>query len=530
MTWWHRLLRRSQMEEQLEKELRFHLDQHTTDLIAQGHDPGEARRLARLNLGGPEQVKEQCRDARGTRWLEDFWQDFRYALRTLRQRPGFAAVALCTLALGSGATTVMFTVINGVLLKPLPYLQPGRLVTLEQQTEKGGSGDFNYLDFLDCKRESRSLAPMAAWRFSGGTVSDPGEAEYVTGRQISSEIFSVLGIPLLKGRAFLPEEDRPGGAHAIILSYALWQRRYAGNPGLVGMPIVFDGKPYSVAGIAPAGFRLYGEADVFTPIGQNTDRNMQNRFSQPIGVFARLRPGISLAEAKTEMTLIGHRLAEQYPESNKGRGFVAPRLRPNVGDVRSTLWLLLGAVSLVLLIACANVASLLLARAFSRQREFALRLALGAGRGRLVRQCLTESTVLALSGGLLGVLLAAIATRPFVVFWPGTLPRAEEVHLDWHVLMFALAASLLSGLLFGLAPVLRAPSREVEQTLRTGTRTIAGSSRRLHSGFVISEIALAVVLLVSAGMLGRTLLRLSSLDPGLNIHNVLVTRMAVSPG
>ncbi|MFP5261389.1 MAG: ADOP family duplicated permease [Blastocatellia bacterium] len=522
------------MEEQLEKELRFHLDQHTADLIAQGLDPDEARRQARLALGGLEQVKEQCRDARGTRWMEDLLQDFRYALRALRRNPGFAAVALLTLALGSGATTAMFTVINSVLLKPLPYPEPDRLVTLQEHTEKptqyGDLWSFAYPNFLDCKQEIRSLT-MAAWRYSGGTVSGPGESEYVEGRQVSSELFSVLGVTFVQGRAFLPEEDRPGAAPVIIISYGLWQRRYGGSPRAIGMPLVFEGKPFTVIGIAPPGLKLAGEADVFTLLGQNTEPRMRNRAVHPgINVWARLRPGATLVEAQSELALIGHHLAEQYPESNEGRGFLAQPLRPDVGDVRSMLWLLMGAVSLVLLIACVNVASLLLARAVSRERELAIRMALGAGRSRLVRQCLTESAVLGLSGGVLGVLLAAIGIQPFVEFWPGSLPRAEEVHLDWHVLLFALAVSLLSGLLFGLAPALRAPARGLEQTLRAGARSVAGSSRRLHGGFVISEIALAVVLLVSAGMLGRTLLHLSSLDPGVNTRNVLVTRMRLSPG
>jgi predicted permease len=530
MNWWHRLWRRGQMEEQLEKELRFHLDQHTADLIAQGHDPEEARRQARLAVGGPEQVKESCRDARGTRWLEDLWQDFRYALRTLRQKPGFAVVALCTLALGSGATTVMFTVINGVLLKPLSYPEPDRLVTLREHVEKYGDQWVAYLNFLDCKRESRSLA-MAAWRYGGGTVSEPGEAEYVDGREISAELFSVLGVALLRGRAFLPEEDRPGAAPVIVISQGLWQRRYGGSPAAIGMPLVFEGKPYTVVGIAPAGFQLSGDVDVFTPLGQNTERRMQNREARFLHVLARLRPGAIPVEAQTELALIGRHLAEQYPKSNAGRGLVAHSLRQElVGDVRSTLWLLLGAVSVVLLIASVNVASLLLARAVSRERELAMRVALGAGRGRLVRQCLTESVVLALCGGVLGVLLASIGIRPFVLFWPGSLPRAEEVRLDWHVLLFGVAASVLSGLLFGLAPALRAPVRNLEQALRAGARTGAGSSRRLHSGFVVAEIALAVVLLVAAGILGRTLLRLSSLDPGINIRNVLVARAALAPG
>jgi hypothetical protein len=256
MTWWQRLRRRGKLEEQLEKELRFHLDQHIADLIAQGHRPDEARRQARLALGGLEQVKEQCRDARGTRWLEDLWQDFRYALRALRQMPGFAAVALLTLGFGTGATTVMFTVINGVLLKPLPYLEPGRLVTLQEQTDWstqwGNIWAFTYPNFLDCQRESRGL-DMAAWRYGGGTVSASGLAEYVEGYQISSEIFSVLGVPLLRGRAFLPEEDRPGAEPVAIISHGLWQRLYAGSPAAIGAPLVFDGTHHTVVGIHTPG-------------------------------------------------------------------------------------------------------------------------------------------------------------------------------------------------------------------------------------------------------------------------------------
>ena len=531
MTWWNRLLRRKQMEEQLEKELRFHLEQHTADLIARGHDPVEARRQARLALGGPEQVKEECRDARGTRWLEDLWQDLRYALRTLRQKPGFAAVALATLALGIGATTVMFTVINGVVLKPLPYREPDRLVNLQEKTDFstqwGNLWAFTYPNFIDCKSGSRSL-DFGAWRYGGGTVSGSGNAEYVDGREVSADLFPLLGVTPIQGRAFRSEEDRLGATPVAIISHALWQRLFGGNAAAIGMPLVFEGKSYAIVGVIPAGFRLGDEVDVFTLLGQDASPRVQNREAHGVQVWARLRPGATLAQAQAELTLVGRHLAEQYPKSNKGRTFIAEPLRPDVGDVRSTLWLLLGAVSLVLLIACVNVASLLLARAVSRERELAMRVALGAGRGRLVRQCLTESAVLGLSGGVLGILLAAAGIRPFVTYWPGSLPRVEEVHLDWHVLLFALATSLASGLLFGLAPALRTPVRELEQTLRAGARTL-GSSRRMHSGFVISEIALAVVLLVSAGMLGRMLVRLSSLNPGVNIQNVLPARTALSP-
>jgi predicted permease len=534
MNWWQRLWRRKQIEEHLEKELRFHLEQHTNELIAHGYSGSEARRLARLELGGPEQVKEQCRDARGTRWLEDLLQDMRYAVRMFTKNPGFAVVALLTLALGTGVTAVMFTVVNGVLLKPLPYHQPDRLVALQEKTETsnqfGNLWAFAYPNYIDCEKESQSLT-MAAWRYNGGIITGPAGAEYIDAIQMSSELFSVLGVMLPLGRGFRAEDDHLASAPVAVISYNLWQRRFGGNPAAIGSSVVFDGQSYAVIGVAPAGFRVNdNDADIFTPLGQDPSPALQMRDRHPgIAVIARLHPGVTLDQARTELALIGRRLAQQYPQSNNGRGFVADPLRPEVGDVGATLWLLLGAVSLVLLIACVNVASLLLARAVSRERELAMRVALGAGRGRLVRQCLTESALLALLGGGLGIFLAASGIGPFVALWPGSLPRAQEIHLDWRVTLFAIAISLVSGILVGLAPALRAPSRDLERSLRAGGRTIAGNSRRLHSAFVISEVALAVVLLVAAAMLGGTLVQLSSVNPGLQYHNVLITRMAMSP-
>jgi predicted permease len=530
MRWWQRLLQRRRVEDQLKKELSFHLQQHEAELIARGCDPGEARRRARLEFGNPDGVMEDCRDARGTRWLEDLAQDVRYAVRTLRQAPSFAAVALLTLALGVGASTVMFTVINGVLLRPLPYAEPDRLVSVQGQSANFGNFYLSYPDFLDCRRDNRSLQSLVGWVFQlGATLSEPGTPEFVDLRDISSGLFATLGVPLLKGREFLPEEDRAGAPPVVIISYGLWQRRLGGAERALGHSLVLDGKRYTIVGIAPPGFRLEGDdAGVFTPLGQNTARYLQIRRAHPVRVVGRLRPGVTPAAAHGEFALIGNRFAKQYPDTDGDGVIDLQQLRPEVGDVGATLWLLLGAVSLVLLIACANVASLLLARAISRERELAMRAALGAGRLRLVRQCLTESAVLGLGGGALGVVFAIVGIRPFVLFWPGSLPRAEEVQLDWRVLLFAVVVSLLCGLLFGLAPALRVPVRHLETTLRAGGRTgTHGSSRRLHGSFVVSEIALAVVLLVCAGMLGRTLLQLSSLDPGVNIHNVLTARMAL---
>lgn len=530
MSWWTRWFRRQRMEDQLEKELRFHLDQHASDLMARGLPPEEALRKARRALGGPEQVKEKCRDARGTRWLEDLAQDTRYALRIFRQKPGFAVVTAMILALGIGATTAMFAVVNSVLLRPLAFPEPERLVTIHGTMQQFGEfWGFSNPDFADLRREGRSFA-AAAWGFGGGTISAPGEPEYLDSRHISAGLLATLGVTPLYGRAFDSGEDRPGAAPVAIISDTLWKRRFGGDPSAVGRSFVFDGKSYTVVGIAPAGFQLSGPADIFTPLGQETEPRVQNRGARFLHVLARLRPGVTLAEAQAEAALIARNLDAQYPQSNRGVGMrVLPLQDELVGDVRATLWLLLAAVGLVLAIACVNIASLLLSRAISRERELAMRVALGAGWSRLARACLTESAVLAICGGLLGTLVAKLSVGPFLAFWPGDLPRAEEVHLDWRVFAFGMGLSLVSALFFGLAPALRIPFRSLETTLRAGGRAVTAGSRRLYGAFVISEIALAFLLLVSAGMLGNTLLKLSSLDPGLNAHNVLVARFAISP-
>jgi predicted permease len=535
LSWWRRLLCRKKAEERLAKELRFHLDRHTADLIAQGYSPEGARRHARLALGGPEQVKEKCRDARGTRWLEEIAIDVRYALRTLKRRPGFTSIALLTLALGIGATTVIFTLVDGVLLKPLPYAEPERLSELLERTtwstQSGNLWALTYPNYLDCRREVRSLDIEGfAIGTGGGIVSAPGPAEYVDGLELSAGLFSVLGVRMSQGRAFLPEEDRAGGSQVAIISYGFWQRRFGGSPAALGMKLNYGGQLRTVVGIAPAGFRLFGfEADLFTPLGQDRSPILLNREAHSMAVVARLRTGRTLAQANSELAVIGRQLEAKYPKANHGRTFFAEPLQPNAGGAQPALWILLGAVTLVLLIACVNVASLLLAHALSHNQEIGMRAALGASRARLFRQSLTESAVLGLAGGGLGILLARAGLQPFLAFWPGGLPRAGEVHIDGRVLLFAVGVSLASGILFGLAPAIRARFGSLDATLRAGSRTIAPGSRRTHGSFVVVEIALSVVLLISAGLLGRALLRLSSLDPGFNPKNALVARVALSP-
>jgi len=529
MNWWNRLRRRGVMEEHLEKELRFHLEEHAAELIERGVPENEAWRRARIELGGAEQVKEGCRDAWRMRWLADLWQDGRYTLRMLSRQPGFAAVTLCTLALGIGAATVMFTLVDSVLLKPLPFPHPGRLaaVDVHQENSRFSQQYLSYPDFQECRR-ARSME-VAGWVYNSATLSEPGEAEYEQQFEVSHNLFAVLGVRLWRGRDFLPEEDRPGGIPAAILGYGLWQRHFGAEAGAVGRTLVLDGKRYTVVGIAPPGLQLDGEGDVYTPLGQDTAAYLHNRRAHPVRGIGRLRPGATFAQAQAEMAALGHGLAAQFPDTNRDLSLRVRPLQPDVGDVRPTLWLLLAAVTLVLLIACTNVASLMLARAVARERELAMRAALGAGRWRLVRQCLTESALLGLGGGGLGVALASAGLKPFLRFWPGELPRAAEVHVDGWVLAFACAISVMSGILFGLAPALRVPSGSLEAALRAGARAVSGGSRRLHGALVSAEIALAVVLLVAAGMLGRTLLVLSAQDPGVNVHNVMVSRMALSP-
>ncbi|HEX7792853.1 MAG TPA: ABC transporter permease, partial [Vicinamibacterales bacterium] len=518
------------IDRELDEELAFHLEQRVAAAVSSGLTRGEAERIARIELGGVEQIKEEHRDARGISFIADLARDIRYAFRVFGRLPGFASITLLMLALGIAATTVMYTVIDGVLLKPLPYPAADRLVTLHGRSDAiGESWGFSYPDFLDVQQQSRAVA-AAAWTYTGGTISAPGEPAYVDGRQISADLFAVLNVHLARGRAFLPDEDRLGGALVAIISYPLWQRRFGGDDAAIGQALIFEGQTYTVVGVAPADFTVGGEAAVFIPLGQNPASRMQNRGARFIHVLGRLGPGVSLNGSRTELALIGQRLATRFPASNEGRELIArPLLGEVVGDTGSMLWLLLAAVASVLVVACANVASLLLARTQARESELATRLALGASRGRVVRQCLTENAVLGLVGGALGVPLAFAAIRPFIALWPGSLPRSADVQLDWRILLMTIVVSLASGLAFGVAPALRIPTGNLEEALRACGRTIVRSAR-LHSAFVVAQLALAVVLLVSAATLARTLVMLSSLDPGLKVHNLVIARMALSPG
>lgn len=535
----------AQRDKDIALELASHLQMLTEDKIRAGIPPEEARRQASLALGNLQCTRENCRDARGSRWLADLAHDLRYAIRALRHNPGFSLVAVFTVALGIGVTTLMFSVIGSVILRPLPYPEPHRLVSLDNTIPRRGNagGTFSYPDFLDIARLSTTLGPVIAFRYGSGVLSEPGDAEFISGRQVSAALLPALGINPIRGRGFSPEDDHAGGNPVAVISDRLWQERFGRLPGAIGGRLVLDGLPYTVIGILPPALNLTSTLsffvpgldtpiDVFTLIGQSTNPALRNREMHPgIFVFARLRPGVTIAQAGQELAGISRRLAEQYQNSDADRLVTATPLQHKiVADSSQTLWILSGAVSLILLIACVNIASLLLARALSREREMAMRMALGAGRGRLIRQCLTESILLASCGGLLGALLAAVGEKPFLLLWPGGLPRADEIQFDARVFAFAIGVSLLSGLLFGLAPALRAPIDSLEQEIHGGARAIGSPSRRMHAALVAAEIALATVLLVSAGLLGHTMIRLISIHPGFDAQNVFMTTVALSRG
>lgn len=530
MNWWDRLRKRRRAERELDAELRDHIERAAAENRRKGMSEAEARRAARLAFGGLEQAKEQCRDARGTLWLESTLQDVRYALRTLRKSRGFAAAAICTLALGIGANTAMFDVINGVLFRPLPYRDPGRLVKVEQALRSGGNFAFSYPDYLDVTRQSRSFQSIAAWRNRGGNLTSPGEPEFVSFRAVSAAFLQVLEVHPILGRNFTFGEDRRGASPVAIISYSFWQQRFGGRGDAIGSRFVLNGKGYTVVGILPPGFRFLGERPILTPLGQLDDINMTRRDFHPgIQAIARLKPGVTRQEANAELKAIADRLARTYPEADAAYTFRSiPLKQAVVGDIGSTLFLLGAAIGLVLLIACANVANLFLARSISRAREFALRSALGASRGRMIRQLLTESLLLSIAGGALGLLIAALGTHWAIAHLPGSLPRVREISIDGRVLLFTVAASLLSGIGFGIAPALRG-GFELSAALKEGERGSGGRVRRIQGVFVVAQLALALVLLAGSGLMLRTIAHLWGVSPGFDPHDLLIMTAGISP-
>jgi putative ABC transport system permease protein len=457
--------------------------------------------------------------------------DLRFALRQLLKNPGFTAVAVLTLALGIGANTAVFSVINATLLRPFPYESPERLIILQERNAGGGLQDASYGNFADW-RQSTSFESMAAQREGESfNFSGLGEPERLQGQIVSWNFFQTLGIRPFRGRDFLAEDDQPGAPPVAILSYGFWQRRFGADESVVGKAITLNNQSFTVIGVTPANFQFRTVADVFVPIGLSAERFRLRGRDPGVGVVARLKPAVSIAQAETELNAIAARLEQEYPETNTGKRVRLESLHESfVGGTRLSLLTLLGAVGLVLLIACANVANLLLVRGAARQREMALRAALGAGRWRIVRQLLGESLLLAALGGVLGVLLAYWGTNLITSYLPGGVARLHEVAIDSTVFGFTLGLSLLAGVVFGMAPAWQASRANLAQTFQEGGRGSTGSRQRLRSALVVSEIALTLAVLVGAGLLIRSFWRLQQVDSGFDARNVLMMQISVKAG
>ncbi|HEX3229289.1 MAG TPA: ABC transporter permease, partial [Pyrinomonadaceae bacterium] len=461
--------------------------------------------------------------------MDTLIKDIRFGIRSLLRQPGFAAVAVITLALGIGINAALFSVVNGVLLNPLPFPESEQLVTFDQSKPNFETGAIPYPNFLDLRKENQTFSAMTILRSQSFSLLGSGEPERVSGRYVSADFCVVFGIKPILGRAFAPREDEPGVGPVVLISNALWQRKFGGAQDITSRTLILDDKSFAVIGVLPADFTLFRNTDVFVPIGQ-WNRPLNSR-SAALGLhgMGRLKPGVTIEQGRADLNRIMQNLAVTYPETNKGNGATVGSLKERVvGDIRGTLWLLLGAVGFVLLIACVNVGNLMLARATSRRREFAIRAALGAGWWRLVRQSLTESMLLALAGGGWGLVLANWGTQAALGVLPTTLPRASEVHLDYRVLIFTIGVTLLSGILAGIAPALKNSRWRLSETLKESGR--GNTSRgRGQTVLVAVEVALAVVLLIGGGLMVRSLRALWNVDPGFRADNVLTFGLSFSP-
>ncbi len=461
--------------------------------------------------------------------------DLKFGLRTLARNPGFTAVAVLTLALGIGANTALFSVVNGVLLNPLPYPEPNQLVTLHESKPNFPTGAISYPNFLDWQKDNRTFSSMAVARGTGLTVTGAGEPERVRGEFVSADFFSVLGVKPQIGRTFAPGEDVIGAAPIALISAGFWQRKFGSARDILGKALILDGKGYTIVGVIPASFdlllRSFSPKEVYIPIGLWGNPALKYR-EAGLGIhgIGRLKPGVTVQQASADMDGVTRSLAAAYPNADKGIGAgILPLREDMVGDIQPILLVLLAAVGFVLLIACVNVANLMLARSAGRGREFAVRVALGASPGRVIRQLLTESVLLALAGGGLGIVLAAWGTRVGLKVLPAALPRAAEIGIDAHVLIFTVAASLLAGILFGLAPALKISKPNLQATLKEAGRGTIGAHHRTQGVFVVIEMATALVLLVGAGLMTRTLTRLWGVNPGFDPNNVLTFGLSLPP-
>lgn len=540
------LLRRDSLETELDDELRFHFDREVEKWLAMGLPREEALRRARLRFGGFDQVKEECRDALGVSFLEQLGQDLRYGLRMLRKNPAFTSVAILTLALGIGASAAVFSVVNAILLKPLPYPHAERIVIPWLVSPPGvniGSEYFPWgkTQFRLLTRENNPFQDAGALQSDTFNFSGSGEPALLDGYRTTAGFFPALGVSPTLGRTYTPEEDQPGHENVVVISHHLWRERFGSDPAILGRAINLDGISYTIIGVMPVRFTFPRGEEM--PVSFNFPHEPQLWVPlaipepAPLGpselaVIARLKPGLSLTQAQAQVNVITHH-AEQLDPRWKGwfNMSLMPLEQQVAGGTRRPLLLILGSVGIVLLIACSNVANLLLARSFVRKREFTLRSALGAARKRLVHQLLTESLLLALIGGVLGIGIAQAGVFFIKAFGPTTIPRLHEVSLDWHVFFFAIAISLLTGIFFGLVPAIAATRENVFESLKEGGQRSGANLThpRLRNALLVSQVALALVLVISAGLLARTFHHLLQVDPGFRPAQVLTFELSLPP-
>ncbi|MGH9754544.1 MAG: ABC transporter permease, partial [Blastocatellia bacterium] len=463
--------------------------------------------------------------------MQSFWQDLRYGARMLLKKPGFTLIAVITLALGIGANTAIFSVVNGVLLSALPYPQPEQLAMVWLDNRRQGIREdiTSYPNFLDWRDQNKTFQAMAGVGESNVNLTGDGEPEQIRAARVSAGFFQLMGVNPARGRGFTAEEEQPGKDRVVILSHGLWQRRFGGDPGILSRTISLNGESNIVVGVMPPGFQFPTKVEMWRPLAPNEQlRAGRGIFWLP--VVGRLKPGVTRAQAQADMDVIGKQLEQQYPNDNAGYGVnVVPLMEQTVGSIRRSLLVLFGAVAFVLLIACANVANLLLARAVTRQREVALRAALGAGRWRIVRQLLTESMLLAVAGGALGVLMAWWGLGLLLDLSPANIPRLENIRLDWRALGFTFGLSLLTGIIFGLTPAMQTSHLELSETLKEGGRTGSGGLRaqRIRGAFIVAELALTLALLVGAGLLIRSFWRLQDVNPGFKTDHLLTLELTL---
>ena len=538
---WNNVFRRKQLDRDLDEELQAYVELVSAEKVQTGVDPEEAHRYARRQTGRIDQVVQSVRDVRAGAFLETLIQDLRFALRTLVRNSGFSTVIILTLALGIGANSAIFTLVNGILVKPLPYPEPNRLLMLwETSLRNRILGTVAPANFYDWQQQTHSFAKMAAVDpYPDFILNGSGEARRLAGAAVSQEFFSLLGVRMALGRDFLPEEDHPGSNHVAILSDTTWKQFFGGRREILGRSIRLNDAEYTIVGVLPRDFYLVSKIsdyqsrdrfDVWTPLALPSPPEAWQRGTHPLCVFARLKPGISLEQAQADLNHVATNLQRLYPDDDKERGITVDPLGQHVvGGVRLVLFTLLTTVALVLLLACANIANLMLTRGVTRQKEIAVRIALGASRRRIARQLVTESLVLALAGGLFGFVLLIVGVPALVRRLPADLPRAAEIAVDWRVVVFTTAVSILIGVLFGLVPLYQSRRVSANDSLKQGGRAIVMDQSRLRSSLIVGQIAIAIILLAGAGLMTKSFWKLTQISPGFQTEHVLTARLSLPP-